>query len=205
MIAIGLTAMLGSTLTAQAVFIGGQATASFGQGDFNGGQWLGSSKPGYGGGLRLPIDFENRNVIVPRVDVMSYKQRPLDIIQGDKSVMLYSEAADVRVMSFGVDYDLALGEQDTGFYILAGLGYSRGYFKNPVLRAGGLPYATPAPSQLIPNQNTGSGQYAVGVGWHLTRHLGVESRFTQSNFRGVGGGWTEVKAPAFNFSATCRF
>ncbi|MDR3673502.1 MAG: outer membrane beta-barrel protein [Holophaga sp.] len=168
-------------LKGQSVSCGGQVTLASPLGDLGAGDHL-DHRLGGGGGLHLAIALPGGHIILPRVDYTAFQ----DSGHGD---------ARVRMFQAGADYDFFLGRKaNEGVYVGVGLGYGSCRFQ----------LNTPA-GRL---DDTPNNVYcAAQVGCMFTRHLGVELRYLQAEYKpgSDGGGWATIDSPTLNASLIVRY
>jgi len=194
--------LLGGPLAAGDSTFGGQIALIQPQSDLNGGKWL-HGRAGVSAGLHGLFDLGYSHALRPRADLSLIQGGTINIIDSGGDSQQFAQDAKTRILAVGLDYNFYIMEHHLeGPYTIVGLGYAWASFSGARLLAGGA--GTP-PAVWPSNQSAGAIQYALGMGWKASPHLGGEFRFTQSTFRDIGVPFAQVKAPAFSLSLTVEY
>ena len=194
--------LLGGPLHAFDTSFGGQIGLAQPQSDLAAGKWL-TGRGGASAGLYGLIDLGNSHALRARADATFIRPGTINLIDGGGGTQLYAENARTRLLIAGLDYNyFILQHAFEGPYVIMGLGYAWASFTGARIVPGGL---DAPPADWPARQSAQSLQYALGMGWRFSPHLGGEFRFTQGAFRDVGVPYTMVKSPILNLGLTLDF
>jgi len=198
-----LAAALAPGLRAQTLGVGAEATLAKPIKNIAGSNsWLqGRDAEGFGGHVSWYL--AHSQALVLRADLLDLKTGTVAMVPNSKGPAVYFEQAKVTMQSAGFDYDFYLsGRTQDGAYLGFGLGASKARFQNAYM----LPKSTgPAPAVWPANQTKVAPQFALVAGWSYMEYVGLEFRFAQSNYKGVGFPGTLVEAPVFGLSLVVEF
>lgn len=144
-----------------------------------------NNKIGYTVGFWVPIEFNGGHTIRPRVDFSS-----VNATVTDPYYHFVDGTHKVTTTTFGADYLYNInGKAGDGFYILAGVGYSKTQWVSDA---------------TWDNSSTGISAIAfgVGIGYEFTPMLGAELRYASTHPTILS---FPYKNDVINISATFRF
>ena len=129
-----------------------------------------------GAGLSFLMQWNlgNGHALRPRLDVNVF-----NVSQYEPSHSNYRESRNLSAVGLGMDYLYYLSGTPRGLYFTAGAGVTRWDLSYTTSDRNGNNYATSYDS----TRNTTSLALAAGLGWQITRVIGVEARFVHSPYK----------------------
>lgn len=129
---------------------------------------------GAGASFLVQWDLPGGHAIRPRFDVNLF-----NVSSYEPNHSNYKESRNLSALGLGVDYLYYLRGTPKGLYLTAGAGVTRWDLSYTTSDKIGNSYSSSRDS----NKNTTSLALAAGLGWQVTRVIGLEARFVRSPYK----------------------
>jgi len=190
------TAYVATAASAQEFRFGAQATTALPLGDAGEKAFL-NHRQGFGLGLHCQWNFQPRQALVPRIDVVLFRR---DIGGNGLFSIPYKEAFTLKDIKVGADYNFVFS--NPGIYGIAGAGFSS--FEWVI--------STGADTDTnIAREKKGAIYFSLGVGYAMLEHFSAELRYTHASYSDVGSSPElnvrplTLTAPAISLSLLWRY
>jgi len=183
-------AYVATAASAQEFRFGAQATTALPLGDAGEKAFL-NHRQGFGLGLHCQWNFQPRQALVPRIDVVLFRR---DIGGNGLFSIPYKEAFTLKDIKVGADYNFVFS--NPGIYGIAGAGFSS--FEWVI-----------STDTVLARENKGTIYFSLGFGYALVEHFSAELRYTHASYSGVGSSsgfnGKTLTAPAASLSLLWRY
>lgn len=129
---------------------------------------------GGGASFLMQWNLANGHAIRPRLDANLF-----NVSTYEPSHSNYKESRNLSALGLGVDYLYYFGGTPKGLYLTAGAGVTRWDLSYTTSDKNGNSYS----SSYDHSKNTTSLGLAAGLGWQITRVIGLEARFVHSPYK----------------------